>query len=205
LAWRGGGCLVQPSKYPRTWRVHCSLLWPCSLCPQLLAAGVPAQPVQANGGSGHQAQHLHPPRLDHAVRAPVSACVCRNVCLCAGAGAWPRFLLQLWALVFVCVCWGGGGGGIFVSLVKLGCRFGPWFVEPVIAGLEGPDNKPWVSAMDLVGAPVFTSDFVLSGTCSANMYGMCESLYRPDMVSRAPAVLAWCPGPGSHTSPRWRS
>ncbi len=63
------------------------------------------------------------------------------------------------------------------------CRFGPWFVEPVIAGLEGPECKPWVSAMDLVGAPVFTSDFVLSGTCSANMYGMCESLYRPDMVS----------------------
>jgi hypothetical protein len=61
-------------------------------------------------------------------------------------------------------------------------RFAPWFVEPVIAGLEGPDHTPFVSGMDLVGAPVFTSDFVVSGTCSANLYGMCESLYRPDMV-----------------------
>lgn len=68
-----------------------------------------------------------------------------------------------------------------VSTMLYERRFGPWFVEPVIAGLEGPECKPWVSAMDLVGAPVFTSDFVLSGTCSANMYGMCESLYRPDM------------------------
>jgi 20S proteasome subunit beta 3 len=31
------------------------------------------------------------------------------------------------------------------------------------------------------GAEVFTSDFVVAGTCSENLYGMCESLYRPDM------------------------
>jgi 20S proteasome subunit beta 3 len=35
--------------------------------------------------------------------------------------------------------------------------------------------------MDLIGAPVFTNDFVVSGTCSENLYGMCESLYRPDL------------------------
>ena len=73
----------------------------------------------------------------------------------------------------------GGSAPIVFVLVA---SFAPWFVEPVIAGLEGPDNKPWVSGMDLVGAPVFTEDFVVSGTCSANLYGMCESLYRPDMV-----------------------
>lgn len=60
-------------------------------------------------------------------------------------------------------------------------RFAPWFVEPVVAGLEGPDNKPFISAMDSVGAPVFTDDFVVSGTSTPNMYGMCESLFRPDM------------------------
>ncbi len=49
--------------------------------------------------------------------------------------------------------------------------------------MEGPDNKPYISAMDLVGAPVFTDDFVVSGTCVPNLYGMCESLYREDMVS----------------------
>eukprot|EP00026_Physarum_polycephalum_P016004 Phypoly_transcript_16824.p1 GENE.Phypoly_transcript_16824~~Phypoly_transcript_16824.p1 ORF type:complete len:206 (+),score=29.42 Phypoly_transcript_16824:86-703(+) len=60
-------------------------------------------------------------------------------------------------------------------------RFGPYFSEPVIAGLEGPDNKPYITAMDLIGAPVFTEDFVMSGTCTPAMYGMCETLYRPDM------------------------
>lgn len=28
-----------------------------------------------------------------------------------------------------------------------------------------------------------TDDFVVSGTCAEQMYGMCESLWEPDMVS----------------------
>ena len=31
------------------------------------------------------------------------------------------------------------------------------------------------------GCEVFTTDFAVAGTCSENMYGMCESLYRPDL------------------------
>ena len=58
-------------------------------------------------------------------------------------------------------------------------RFGPYFIEPVVAGLQ-QDGTPFLSAMDLIGAPVFTDDFVVSGTCSANLYGTCESMYRPD-------------------------
>jgi 20S proteasome subunit beta 3 len=61
-------------------------------------------------------------------------------------------------------------------------RFGPWFTEPIVAGLTD-DNKPFLSGMDLIGAPVFTSDFAVSGTCTSNLHGMCESLYRPDMVN----------------------
>ena len=60
-------------------------------------------------------------------------------------------------------------------------RFGPWFTEPIVAGLTD-DDQPFISGMDLIGAPVVTSDFVVAGTCTANMHGMCESLYRPDMV-----------------------
>eukprot|EP01036_Dinobryon_divergens_P033417 gene33416-43197_t len=59
-------------------------------------------------------------------------------------------------------------------------RFGPWFCEPVVAGLTS-DNKPFLSGMDLIGAPVFAEDFVVSGTCTSNLHGMCEALYRPDM------------------------
>ncbi len=59
-------------------------------------------------------------------------------------------------------------------------RFGPYFCEPVIAGLN-EDGTPFISAMDLIGAPVSTTDFVVAGTAGQNLYGTCESLYRPDM------------------------
>ena len=62
-------------------------------------------------------------------------------------------------------------------------RFGPFFVEPVVAGLE-PDGKPFICAMDLIGAPVFAEDVALAGTATEAMYGMCESLWKPDMVRR---------------------
>lgn len=71
-------------------------------------------------------------------------------------------------------------------------RFGPWFVEPVIAGLND-DGTPFISAMDLIGAPVYAEDFVLAGTPSEEMFGMAESLWRPDMdaeVSPLPKTLA---------------
>lgn len=37
--------------------------------------------------------------------------------------------------------------------------------------------------MDLLGAPILTKDFVVAGTCTPNLHGMCEAMYRPDMVS----------------------
>lgn len=50
----------------------------------------------------------------------------------------------------------------------------------MVAGLDDA-GTPFITAMDCIGAQVFTSDFVVAGTCSENLYGMCESLYRPDM------------------------
>lgn len=60
-------------------------------------------------------------------------------------------------------------------------RFGPYFSEPVVAGLD-ENGAPYITAMDLLGAPVDAADFVVSGTCTENLYGMCESLYRENMV-----------------------
>lgn len=60
-------------------------------------------------------------------------------------------------------------------------RFGPYYVEPIVCGLEGPDNIPTIAAYDLIGAGVFADDFVVSGTCSDSLYGMCEALWRPDL------------------------
>merc|ERR1712240_399161 len=60
-------------------------------------------------------------------------------------------------------------------------RFGPYFVEPVIAGLDPKTKIPYIASMDLIGCPMVTDDFVVSGTCSEQMYGMCESLWEPDL------------------------
>ncbi|KAI9322350.1 nucleophile aminohydrolase [Dichotomocladium elegans] len=59
-------------------------------------------------------------------------------------------------------------------------RFGPYFVEPVIAGLD-KNNEPFICAMDLIGCINFAKDFVVSGTAGPNLYGMCESLWEPDL------------------------
>ena len=62
-------------------------------------------------------------------------------------------------------------------------RFGPYFVEPVVAGLDPKTNEPYIATMDLIGCPMETKDFVVGGTCSEQLYGMCESLWNPDMVN----------------------
>ena len=59
-------------------------------------------------------------------------------------------------------------------------RFGPYFAEPVIAGLD-EHGKQFLSTMDLIGAQAASKDFVVAGTCDGNLYGMCETLYKPDM------------------------
>ncbi|XP_015279043.1 PREDICTED: proteasome subunit beta type-3, partial [Gekko japonicus] len=59
--------------------------------------------------------------------------------------------------------------------------FGPYYVEPVIAGLDPVTYKPFICSLDLIGCPMTTADFVVSGTCAEQMYGMCESLWEPDM------------------------
>ncbi len=71
-----------------------------------------------------------------------------------------------------------------VSSTLYGKRFGSYFVEPVIAGIDSTDgNKPFICSMDVIGCINFAKDFVVSGTASANLYGICEALYEPDLVS----------------------
>ena len=60
--------------------------------------------------------------------------------------------------------------------------FGPFFIEPVIAGLDVNEKNPFICSMDLIGCINFAKDFVVAGTASANLYGICESLYEPDLV-----------------------
>lgn len=60
-------------------------------------------------------------------------------------------------------------------------RFGPYFIEPVIAGLDPKTLEPFICSMDLIGCPNEPDDFVVVGTCAEQLYGMCETLWRPDL------------------------
>lgn len=61
-------------------------------------------------------------------------------------------------------------------------RFGPYFVSPVVAGLEPKTGKPFICGFDSIGCIDFAKDFIVSGTASEQLFGMCESLWEPDMV-----------------------
>ena len=72
---------------------------------------------------------------------------------------------------------------LFICLFVYLFRFGPYFVEPIVAGLDSKTNEPYIATMDLIGCPMETKDFVVGGTCTEQLYGMCESLWNPNMVS----------------------
>jgi len=54
-------------------------------------------------------------------------------------------------------------------------------VEPVIAGLDPKTFEPYVCSIDLIGCPNEPEDFVVAGTCTEQLYGMCEALWEPDL------------------------
>ena len=72
----------------------------------------------------------------------------------------------------------------FANLVKsllYKHRFGSYFVSPVIAGLEPVDNKPIIASSDSIGAMSFSNQFACAGTSEEELYGVCESLWKPGM------------------------
>ncbi|TDZ23561.1 Proteasome subunit beta type-3 [Colletotrichum orbiculare MAFF 240422] len=60
-------------------------------------------------------------------------------------------------------------------------RFGPYFVSPVVAGLDPKTGKPFICGFDSIGCIDFAKDFIVSGTASEQLFGMCESLWEPDL------------------------
>lgn len=60
-------------------------------------------------------------------------------------------------------------------------RFGPWFVGPIVAGLNSKTRKPFVCGFDSIGCIDFAKDFIVAGTASDQLFGMCEALYEPDL------------------------
>ena len=69
-------------------------------------------------------------------------------------------------------------------------RFAPYFVEPLVAGLEKGDNnnnnnssewKPFLVNLDSIGAPCYTRDFTCVGTAAEGVMGVCESMWHENM------------------------
>jgi len=54
------------------------------------------------------------------------------------------------------------------------------FVTPVVAGLNA-DGTPFLCMQDSLGAPVESEDFVVCGTSTDALYGVCEAIYRDGM------------------------
>ena len=61
-------------------------------------------------------------------------------------------------------------------------RFGPYFVSPVIAGINHTTGKPFICGFDSIGCIDFAKDFIVSGTASDQLFGTCEGLWEPDLV-----------------------
>ncbi len=50
-------------------------------------------------------------------------------------------------------------------------RFGPFFVEPIVAGLDPVTKESFVCSMDLIGCVTQPRDFVVSGSSEEQMFG----------------------------------
>ncbi|KAJ9668825.1 proteasome core particle subunit beta 3 [Coniosporium apollinis] len=59
-------------------------------------------------------------------------------------------------------------------------RFGPYFVSPVVAGIDD-GGKPFICGFDSIGCIDFAKDFIVSGTASDQLFGTCEGLWEPDL------------------------
>ena len=128
LCVHAAGCSprrLRASAAPRTCTEWSPNKTHASPSPQASALQVPTQPLQAARGAQHEAQHVRALRVVPAVREAVRTTAERR--LPCTSTLPPR-------LTRACIS-----------------SFGPWFCEPVIAGLE-PDGTPFVTGMDLLGA-----------------------------------------------------
>ncbi len=64
-------------------------------------------------------------------------------------------------------------------------RFAPYFVNPIVAGLDyDPTKKEWkpiLAGYDLIGCMDLNTTFSVGGTCSELLYGACESFFKEGM------------------------
>ena len=89
-----------------------------------------------------------------------------------------------------CLCRVLGGMHLFRSFYPIiFYRFGPYFMEPVVAGLDPLTSEPHIAAMDFIGCISDPEDFVVTGTADLSVNGMAETVWEKNMVKIAIFVL----------------
>jgi 20S proteasome subunit beta 3 len=68
-----------------------------------------------------------------------------------------------------------------ISHVLYGRRQAPYYVEPLLVGLE--NEKPFLCSYDLIGAQSRSEAFCVAGVASKSLYGTAEALWRPHLSS----------------------
>eukprot|EP01015_Nassula_variabilis_P010462 TRINITY_DN183_c0_g1_i7.p3 TRINITY_DN183_c0_g1~~TRINITY_DN183_c0_g1_i7.p3 ORF type:complete len:127 (+),score=35.19 TRINITY_DN183_c0_g1_i7:66-446(+) len=66
-----------------------------------------------------------------------------------------------------------------VSTTLYSKRFSPYFVSPIVAGLE--KGQPVLTTYDSIGCLTKTEEFVVGGTAAETLYGIAEAFYRPNL------------------------
>ncbi|XP_017031261.1 proteasome subunit beta type-3-like [Drosophila kikkawai] len=74
---------------------------------------------------------------------------------------------------------------IVVSNLLFKQRSKPYYVEPMVVGLEPDPNtkslRPYICHMDWIGCRRESNKFAVAGTCAAQLTGMCASMWQPDL------------------------
>ena len=72
----------------------------------------------------------------------------------------------------------------FLTAFVFSDRFGPYFVSPIVAGLDKVGDNEWepvVCTYDSIGCPDKGGHFQVAGTGSELLYGVAETFFKPDM------------------------
>ena len=75
-------------------------------------------------------------------------------------------------------------------------RFGPYFVSPVVCGLDKVSETEWkpsICTYDSIGYREHSDIFEVAGTGSEFLQGVCETFYKPNMeADQLEEVVANC-------------
>lgn len=134
-----------------------------------------------------------------ACREPIFACCPLLGMLLDGLGRWPSLPCPS------CLCCSATAGPQLDGMCPPACPARPSMFllpapPPPAAGLD-PDGTPYLCGMDSIGAQETAKDFMVAGTATDSLLGICESLWRPDLVRYASMGLDGVRGGGGGSVP----